>query len=135
MFIVTFRSNSVAYVIDFAHPDGLRALDNARAILGPQVDSIMRPSSHFCRFEICCDVSEAQARRAFVKSGVFGEARQAAVTVPPEALTQFVTAEWRLQPGSETRAECTPRIRCADIVEAWITAGAPLEWSPAAATK
>jgi hypothetical protein len=134
MFIVTFRSNSVAYVIDFASPDGLKALDAARSVLGPQIDYIARPASNFCRFEVCCDVTESQARRAFCTSGVFGESRQATVTVPPESLTKFVQVSWGFMPGSDSRAECTPIIACDRIVEAWINDGAPLEWSPAAST-
>jgi hypothetical protein len=130
MFIVNFRCNSVAYVVDFSYPDGLKALDSARVALGPQIAYITRPSSHFCRFEVCCDVTEAQARRAFVKSGVFGESRQATVTVPPESLTKFVQVSWGFMPGSDSRAECLPSINCADIVEAWLADGAPLEWTP-----
>jgi hypothetical protein len=131
MFIVSFTSMSVAYVIDFAHPDGLRALDNARAVLGPQVDYIARQESHFCRFDVCCDVSESQARRAFAQSGAFGENRQVKVIVPAESLTRFVSAEWRLMAGSETIAECQPVIRYADIVDAWLSEGAPATWTPA----
>jgi hypothetical protein len=135
MFIVTFRCKEVvAYVIDFASPDGLKALDSARAVLGPQVNYIARQSSNFCRFEVCCDVSEPQARRAVVQSGVFGESRQATVTVPPESLTKFVQVSWGFMKGSDSIAECLPNINRTQIVEAWIEDGAPLEWTPAAST-
>jgi hypothetical protein len=131
MFSVTFRGNSPdAYIIRVSPPDGLKALDAACATLGPQVDFVARQAYDFCEFEICCRVSEEQARKAFFRSGAFGESRQVTVKVPPEALNRWTCGSWRLMPGSDTIAEWIPSIRYADIVDAWLADGAPLEWTP-----
>jgi hypothetical protein len=135
MFTVTFRAPSIdAYVIRTSAPDGFRALDAARAQIGPQIDYVAQAAYGLCRFEICCDVTEEQARRAFFASGVFGESRTATVLVPAEALNRWVVFSWRLMPGSDTIAECIISCRHSAIVEAWLTAGAPLEWTPEAGT-
>jgi hypothetical protein len=61
---------------------------------------------------------------------VFGYALTAEVVVPPAALNQYVKAEWRLMPGSETIAKRAYSIDSDAIVKDWINAGAPLGWVP-----
>jgi hypothetical protein len=114
-------------------PAGLRALDGARAQLGPQIKYIAEPLG-FYRFEVRCDVSEEQARRACSVSGVFGYTFKAEVVVPPATLNQYVRVNWRPLPDNETIAACDYDIDAAQLVEDWIAAGAPLKWEPSGTT-
>jgi hypothetical protein len=77
-----------------------------------------------------CDVTEAQARKACSSSGAFGKSRQATVTVPSEALNRWASFSWRCLPGNVTIAECVPSLDYKCVVEAWLSDGAPLEWTP-----
>jgi hypothetical protein len=134
MFIVTFRSQHIdQYVIRFSSPDGLRALDEARAKLGPAIEYVTHPFAGFYRFEVCCDVTDEQARRAFFASGVFGESCQETVIVPPESLTRYVGVEYKL--WGETAADCDYSLDAERLVEDWIAAGAPLKWEPPGITE
>jgi hypothetical protein len=133
MFVVTFRSQHIdQYVIRFSSPDGLRALDEARATFGPEIEYVTHPFVDFCRFEVCCDVTDEQARRAFFASGAFGESRQVTITVPPEALTKYVGVEYKL--WGETAADCDYSVDARQLVEDWLAAGAPLKWEPPGTT-
>jgi hypothetical protein len=131
MFSVMFRGSSCCdYVVEIADaPAGLRALDGARAQLGPQIAHIAEPLGCY-RFEVCCAVSEEQARRACSASGAFGYAFKAEVVVPRAALNRYVLVNWRPLPDNETLAACDYDIDAAQLVEDWLAAGAQAEWTP-----
>jgi hypothetical protein len=131
MFKVTFiTTTSFGYVVSIDNPPaGLRALDGARAQLGPQIACVSEPLGFF-RYEIQCNVTESQARKACSASGAFGYAFGASVVVPREALNQYVRVNWRPLPDAANIAACDYSIDAAQLVEDWLAAGAPLEWTP-----
>jgi hypothetical protein len=131
MFIVEFCSQSLyTYIVKVAPPDGLEALDAARDALGPQITYVKCPKSGVSRFEVVCDVTESQARQACSASGAFSKSRQATVSVPSQALNRWAQFSWRCLPGNVTIAECVPGLDYKRVVEAWLSDGAPLNWTP-----
>jgi hypothetical protein len=131
MFSVVFRGeHGNMHVVSIERPPaGLRALDGARAQLGPQVTHIEEPLGYY-KYELACSVSETQARRACSASGAFGYDFGVSVVVPRAALNTYVLVRWRPLSTSETIAACDYGIDARQLVEDWINDGAPLEWTP-----
>jgi hypothetical protein len=128
MFKVTFCCISAGkHVISISNPPaGLKAIDTARAELGPDIVKVRLQGGYY-EYEVMCDVTEAQARRA---PHQFGEKWGACVRVLPGALNGCVVYRWQRSPHVDTIAVMSPIIDREAIVEGWLSAGAPTEWVP-----
>jgi len=128
MFRVAFHCASCCdYVINIdTPPAGLRALDAARAALGPDIARVERPLG-FYQFDITCDVTEAQARRA---AHLFADSFGASVCARKGALNGCVRYRWRRHRDDASLAVLEYEIDRQAAVEDWLAAGAPSEWLP-----
>jgi hypothetical protein len=128
MFTVKFTCTQASqHVIAITEPPaGLRALDAARTELGPEIVRVEHPLG-FYRWDVVCDLSEEQARRA---SHQFGEKWGACVRALPGALNGCVIYRWKRHPHVANYAVLEYDIDYAAAVEGWLEAGAPTEWLP-----
>jgi hypothetical protein len=125
-FSVTFVGEDGAWVVEDRRDRDPRALDAARVQLGAAIQAVQfYPASR--QSHLACTLNDTQARRA---GGVFADATDAQVVVPPAALNRYILIEWRPIPGSETIAACEYILDADRLVEDWLAAGAPVAWNP-----
>jgi hypothetical protein len=130
MFTVSFSTREGRrYAIEDAPREcGLRALDKARAQLGPGILSVRHDTST-CYYVVPISLTEAQARRAF---SAFENVNDAIVHVPPAALNRYVRYKYRIVERRASEAIQTLTVAEDQLVEDWLAAGAPAEWVPPA---
>jgi hypothetical protein len=126
MFFVTFRCEAYASCIVEIRPmAGLKALDAARAALGPDIARVER-RQEFTQLVVKCELTEMQARKA----AQFADSWETVVTVPPRSLNRYVVYGFVRSPAEPTCARISCDIDGNAVVEDWLRAGAPPEWEP-----
>jgi hypothetical protein len=128
MFSVEFRSDSGdGCVVRMAEPSaGLRALDAARNQLGADIVRVERRRA-FEKFTAKCSLTEEQARRAYSR---FADSWDVTVVVPPHALNGYMTCSYVRAPGESTCARIDCDVDAERLIEEWLAAGAPWNWTP-----